>query len=47
MYFYRNRSGRNGGYGRSEFMEDLRIATAIEVLNDIFEIETGVKIVMF
>ncbi len=41
--FYRNRSGRNGGYGRSEFMEDLRIATAIEVLNDIFEIETGVK----
>ncbi|WP_407480999.1 hypothetical protein [Elizabethkingia meningoseptica] len=41
--FYNNRSGRSGGYGRSEFMEDLRIATAIEVLNDIFQIEKGVK----
>ena len=41
--FYQNSSTRKGGYGRSEFMEDLNINTALGMLNELFDIKTGVK----
>ncbi|WP_336960805.1 hypothetical protein [Chryseobacterium contaminans] len=40
--FNANRVGRRGGYGRSEFFEDLDLAAGIRVINNLFSITTGV-----
>ncbi|WP_336687794.1 hypothetical protein [Chryseobacterium bernardetii] len=40
--FNANRVGRRGGYGRSEFFEDLDLAAGIRVINNLFSIKTGV-----
>lgn len=40
--FNGNRIGRSGGYGRSEFFEDLDLAAGIRVINNLFAIKTGV-----
>jgi hypothetical protein len=41
--FVRNSSNRPGGYGRKEFLQDIKLASAIGVFNELFAIKTGVK----
>ncbi|WP_452223595.1 hypothetical protein [Lacinutrix chionoecetis] len=41
--FQANAQGRNGGYGRSEYFEDLDLLTALTLLNRIFAIEDDEK----
>ncbi|WP_029269198.1 hypothetical protein [Flavobacterium sp. KJJ] len=41
--FTKNSIKRKGGYGRSEFIEDLDLPSAIANLNTLFNIKTGVK----
>lgn len=40
--FENNRTGRNGGYGRAEFFEDLDLLQVLNIVNTIFEIDQGV-----
>lgn len=42
LRFNGNRMDRPGGYGRSEFFEDLDLAAGIRVINNLFSIQTGV-----
>jgi hypothetical protein len=39
----KNSSNRSGGYGRTEFLQDLQITTVLDILNALFDIKTGVK----
>lgn len=41
--FSKNSTTRKGGYGRSEFFEDLALDSIVANLNSLFEIKTGVK----
>jgi hypothetical protein len=41
--FAKNSQKRIGGYGRSEFVEDLNLPSAIGTLNKLLDIKTGVK----
>lgn len=41
--FNRNASNRNGGYGRSEFIEDLDLVGLLPIFNRIIHIEKGVS----
>lgn len=41
--FNKNKQNRKGGYGRSEFFEDLNLADAIKTINSIFYIKSGVS----
>lgn len=41
--FVRNSSKRNGGYGRKEYFSDLLLSTALNILNELFAAQTGVK----
>jgi hypothetical protein len=41
--FTKNSQKRKGGYGRSEFIEDLNLSSAIATFNSLFDINTGVR----
>lgn len=41
--FSANSSTRKGGYGRSEFIQDLKLTSGVSILNELFDIKTGVK----
>jgi hypothetical protein len=41
--FSKNSTTRKGGYGRSEFFQDLKVSTVIGVFNSLFDIKTGVN----
>ncbi len=41
--FENNRTGRSGGYGRSEFFEDLDLLQVLTIVNTIFDIDQGIE----
>lgn len=43
LVFEGNRTGRDGGYGRAEFFEDIDLVEVLGIINTLFAIDTGVK----